>query len=459
MMKRESKSTEQGTRPNQTFTLNPQPFPILKAGVLLNDKKIERILARLEKVANVPADHFQALYIKTIHNYAEFVQELPASHVRGFNHSRGLLVLGLERALNALILYRKEFPLKGIKPDDMSRRWALYTYGIFTAALFYGVGQVLATYIVYLSDKRGVQGERWVATTGPMTKTKYTHYRFVFDSVNRDALAARAASVLAQLLMPKIGFDWLASDINVFDYWLAILQNDEAHGGLFAKMILIAQREAIENYAALAQASVHMHQMDENAELGAEKEETQTLDETAEEKTKNADVEHKESVGSKLVIPGVSPGAEITANSIIGAQGGELMLQLFLNWLRIAVFKNPYFSINNANSNVIVNHQGIFIRGQELIQQFMRDANIKANIGEVVQALQKKTVSVVRQKTSSGSQTYFVVQDLTKVINGEHLPAVQKSMNVPNITNLQSTYPGLPKQNLLHRFTPTGKPS
>ena len=52
--------------------------------------------------------------------------------------------------------------------------------------------------------------------------------------------------------MPPLGFNWIASDKEIFAYWLAILENDEDSAQLMAKYVIPAEwelKEAIEQQA------------------------------------------------------------------------------------------------------------------------------------------------------------------------------------------------------------------
>jgi|GEM_PF-5083541 len=428
-------SSEKNSHKN-AFSLPTPPFPVQSAEELLHHKKTQRNLMQIQKLANAPKEHYDALYLNTLFNYARYVQTLPASQVSGYTSLGGLLELGIERSLRALTLYRKEFPLNGIPPEDMSRQWALYTYALFTAGLFYGVGQVAATYIVSLCDKRGRESARWLPLTGPMTNTSFSHFRYTLDSVNRDALAARATPLIAQLLMPRVGFEWIASDIEVLDYWLAILQNDEKYGGLLAKILMLAHQDLLEQNTVLDTTDTTAHTLET-----IEKDLTEFLQPTekppASAPEDSLSLETQQEIMDGLIAAGFGPSVEISASKILGPNGSESLGQIFVNWLRYIVGrKNP------MATNVLIGRDSIALQGQEVIRAFMQENKVTADISTVVQALQKEFLSIARQASAGGVKTYFVINDVTLLLNGGSLPSSSSNISTP-VTSKQSAYPNL----------------
>ena len=127
---------------------NPSIYPIRSAKALLDKPKIARILKKLasKEMVNIPSLHYQALYLNVLENYAYFTQGLPAIKFISHNYHNGLLELGIERTFKALQSYRLEHPVEHLEPDKVPVKLARWTYALFTAALFYGLGQVEAIY-------------------------------------------------------------------------------------------------------------------------------------------------------------------------------------------------------------------------------------------------------------------------------------------------------------------------
>lgn len=215
----------------------PSHYPVLSAQTLLKQGKIDTFLRRLKGLAYVTDDYWEQLYQPVIVAFVEFVQGLPAVKYKSFNHYKGWIALGLRRSLETLAMHRVNNPIKNLTPDKVPAKDALLTYALFTAGFFYGLGQIPATYWVMMCNNRGLHGERWNPIAGKM-ETQGEYYRYSFEKSNRDALANYLTPILAKMLMPESGFTWLSCDKDLFEAWLALLQNDVERGGIIAQMII-----------------------------------------------------------------------------------------------------------------------------------------------------------------------------------------------------------------------------
>lgn len=213
----------------------PPHYPVLSAAELLRGKQVKPLITQLQTLAFVPEPIFNEYYLKIIHRYAEFVQGLPATQVENFNYHGGLLELGIRRALQTLAWYRREYPIRQYTPEQVPVRQVIWSYALFTAGLFYGLGQVVATYFVMQCEENGAPIQRWNPVSGPMDPKDF--YRYSFETIRRDDLAARSTPGLALSTMSAEKVGWIAKDIDIYNQWLAILLNDADHAGLFAKLI------------------------------------------------------------------------------------------------------------------------------------------------------------------------------------------------------------------------------
>jgi hypothetical protein len=240
----------------------PSHFPIREPATLLEYRNIAPYVAQMPKIVNAPKEYYDALYKAPLLGLANFVQGLPASKINQFSHYGGLLELGCRRALKTLQHYRQEYPITNIKPENMPPRLALWTYALFTAGLFYGIGEVIATYWVGVCDDQGKHSIHWEPFKGPMSQLG-THYLYCFESINRDQLAARSTPLVAKHLLPIQGYNWIASDKEIFSYWLALLQNDDRGAGVLAKMVRHAHDLLLQEIPLQQVGNVNMPFMDE----------------------------------------------------------------------------------------------------------------------------------------------------------------------------------------------------
>lgn len=230
-------SSTNGKPPQKISKRLPSHYPVFTAETILKNNKVDALVRRLKALAYITDDYWEQLYQPVIIGFIEFVQGLPAVKYQSFNHYKGWIALGLRRALQTLAMHRHNNPAKALSPDKIPAKDALLTYALFTAGFFYGLGQIPATYWVVMCNNRGLQGERWNPIAGNMA-TQGDYYRYSFEKTNRDALANYLTPILAKILMPESGFTWLSNDKDLFEAWLALLQNDVDRGGIIAQMII-----------------------------------------------------------------------------------------------------------------------------------------------------------------------------------------------------------------------------
>ena len=232
----------------------PMLLPIESSKRLLQSPKISHVLPQLQKIVYTTDAQYQNLYLKSLENFAEFVQQLPSRRNFHFNHNGGMLLLGLLRAFQTLRLYREQTPIKSYARDKVPSNIALWSYALYTAALFLGVGEIYATYWVSLCDAHGEFKQRWQPKTGPMMQYDASHYRYSFEQETRDTIAHLDTLVVAEKLLPKEGLEWIASDKYVYELWSAILTGDNGRAGPFAGFILPTEDILLEQHKDLIES-------------------------------------------------------------------------------------------------------------------------------------------------------------------------------------------------------------
>ena len=228
------------------FKKTPGEFRLQSYDQLLNRKHIQHYLRTLPHLVNAPQPIYDAIYLSSIESFANYCQTLPAFHVNPYNFPGGLLELGIARGHTALSIYRKEEPITGIKPEAMPAKTALWTYAIFTAGLFYGIGYLASHFWITQCNKKGENGKTWHPFEGAMEKQQGEYFRFCYETDQRDHLRNRVSPLLARQMMSPIGFNWLSKDKEIFEYWLSILENDENAARLMAKYVIPAEWQLIE---------------------------------------------------------------------------------------------------------------------------------------------------------------------------------------------------------------------
>ncbi|KAE9541380.1 TraI domain-containing protein [Ursidibacter maritimus] len=244
-----------------------QPLP---AAELLNTPLRQQYLSTIWQNVSMTPEMFKTFYREPIEKYAEMVQLLPASESHHHSHIGGMLDHGLEVISIAAKLRQSYILPQNAIPEEQSKQRDVWTAVVIYAALLHDIGKCAVDIEVVLRD-----GSRWFPWQG-IPKQPY-NFRYI-KGRNYD-LHPALGGFFANLLIPKSAFDWIAPFPKAFSdlmYFVAghtdksgilseIIQKADqisvtmALGGdpnklaekpqmSFAKQLLIALRQVIENY-------------------------------------------------------------------------------------------------------------------------------------------------------------------------------------------------------------------
>lgn len=239
----------------------PSILPILSAEVLLETERRQQLLKVLPSLSQLPSKEYQGLYLRLIHYFAEFVQQLPETKSGYFPYAGGLLDHGLERAVRALALSRNYITSEeqGDTKEALLKQ-AMLRYAVFTAALLYDLGRLTTKINVVICDADGRTVKPWYPYEGSMIG-QGTHYKYEFDKGNWDYLRVMVTPLLARQLMSKAsglthdklisardGFSWIAQDKEILETWFALFKEDVRQLSALLAIIPLADAQVIANY-------------------------------------------------------------------------------------------------------------------------------------------------------------------------------------------------------------------
>lgn len=225
---------------------------VLTAKQLLTGEKREEHLKSIKSLLNLPPKLYDSLYYKAIEHFVEFVQELPDTGT--FLRSSTFLDHGIERAARALSLCLTYFFPEEKTLQNISSQQALWIYAVFSAALLLDIGKLAVKYQVDIANKEGVKIKEWLPYSGPLT-AQGKFYIYSISKENRDYLRRLVTGLLARQLLtypePATegkttigGFNWIASNPEVLEAWLSIMQGEGKPVG-FLRVIPMAEAEIL----------------------------------------------------------------------------------------------------------------------------------------------------------------------------------------------------------------------
>ncbi|MFT0137384.1 MobH family relaxase [Alcanivoracaceae bacterium MT1] len=205
------------------------------------------LVSTLKGLSGVPESHWQRLYQALLDRFAVLVQLLPASEAHHHAGPGGLLRHGLEVAHNALLLRRGILLPPNASPEEQASQQDLWTYACFTGALLHDLGKPVVDQAITLYHADG-SSHTWTPVSGPMPEGSQYQMTFRRERIHRQH--ERIAPLLAPILLPQHGLDWLASAPTLLDAWLAAIQGAMEDAGPLGAIIAKADRRSIaENLA------------------------------------------------------------------------------------------------------------------------------------------------------------------------------------------------------------------
>lgn len=386
-------------------------FPVLSANLLLADTKYQQLLENLKNLVSMSPPDFEKYYLKVIHHFAEFVQQLPETKISYYSHSAGILDHGLERAYLALSQCRAYFVPQESTQQELSAEQSLWCYAVFTAGLLADIGKVVTRHAVYLCERDGQLQTKWDPYSGSMLgQGKY--YIYEFEDSYRIPLQNGLTPLLAYQLLTQTddaqkkspqhdgfahGFAWIASNPDVLEAWFLMLNLENAGGGRIvrtvpdAQALLLAQQL---NLAALAaQMSVGtMPSSDWNlpnkAEQGLNKESFfGAKDHTKEGGTASAKgYMHTPFGPAESNWRTVSTAATSAITGTIASSIAPTLTEgiAFFNWLKQALSSGKIAS-NKASSGIFNVNEGVLLTNQ-VFQLYASQNNKNASQMQLAQA-------------------------------------------------------------------------
>tara|TARA_A100001391_G_scaffold158059_1_gene116348 strand:+ start:1433 stop:3289 length:1857 start_codon:yes stop_codon:yes gene_type:complete len=213
-------------------------FEVQRADALLAPHN--GLISTLKGLAGVPESHWQRLYQALLDRFAALVQLLPASEAHHHAGPGGLLRHGLEVAHNALLLRRGILLPPNASPEDQASQQDLWTYACFTGALLHDLGKPVVDQEITFYQTNG--------SGRPMPEGSQYQMTFRHGRVHRQH--ERIAPLLAPILLPQHGLDWLTSAPTLLDAWLAAIEGAMEDAGPLGAIIAKADRRSVaENLA------------------------------------------------------------------------------------------------------------------------------------------------------------------------------------------------------------------
>ncbi|WP_172464980.1 TraI domain-containing protein [Legionella birminghamensis] len=218
---------------------------IITVEQILAEEKRNQLLQQITENCALEPARFDSICTTLIHNLVNHTQLLPETSNSYYSQPGGLIDHALNRTEAALNLFKQYLIVE--ENVSYSEEQKLWQYALLSAALLQGIGKLQIDLTVELFDNHGQFLKQW----NPLLENLIlvgSHYSYSFQKESDIEFRKRLNLLMARLLMPSSGFAWIASNPEVLQVWLALLNEDVYSAGTLGAILIRADAIALQRY-------------------------------------------------------------------------------------------------------------------------------------------------------------------------------------------------------------------
>jgi integrating conjugative element relaxase (TIGR03760 family) len=246
-----------------SFFIPPKDRLIIRSGIELL-KPYNSQIKEIRAIAGLSGKYWDQLYLKTLCNLAEYIQELPASEAHHHSDRGGLLHHTVDTALFALRARRGKLLPPNAEAEIMARDKDVWTYAVFTAAIGHDLGKPISDIKVTLLDKHGGSLGDWQPLLGHMSATVKSvnphEYRIQYLRGRIYSAHERSSPFIVHHIIPPVGLSWLRVSPELFFAWTSLMTGHAEDSGILGKLVQDADKLSVASNLAGDQVSTEPQQ-------------------------------------------------------------------------------------------------------------------------------------------------------------------------------------------------------
>ncbi|WP_183131921.1 MobH family relaxase [Pseudomonas aeruginosa] len=211
-------------------------IPPLSSMELLGTPRRRQLLENIWQRASLSKQQFEEIYRRPLANYAELVQQLPASENHHHAHPGGMIDHGLEIVAYALKVRQTYLLPIGAAPESQSAQAEAWSAAAAYGALAHDIGKIVVDLQVELQD-----GSTWHPWNGPINQP----YRFKYVKSREYQLHGAASALLIHQLLPRTALDWLSRFPELWAQLIYLFAGQYEHAGILGEIIVKADQASV----------------------------------------------------------------------------------------------------------------------------------------------------------------------------------------------------------------------
>lgn len=204
---------------------------VKRAAHLLQNRQYHQLMNHLRDLSLLDVSDYESCYQTLVQHFVEYVQLLPAT-LKG----------GLSGLLSESLFYAY-YNLKALVEEKKEEADSLLRYTVFSAGLLRRSAFIVERFKVIITNEEGLYLDEWNAFDGSLCDQGAQYYKIFPMGPLLTANHQILTGMIVKLLMPKIGFDWIASDLELFHEWLSTLEVETYTDGRVGRALSYIRRE------------------------------------------------------------------------------------------------------------------------------------------------------------------------------------------------------------------------
>lgn len=224
---------------------SPPDHLICKSGAeLLAEDSRKRMVVLIKRSVSVTPEVWDAHYLHALQQFAELVQEHPASRNHHHSDRGGLLDHTLEVTLRALRLSAGVILPPGAEPEDLLHNTERWRFGVFISALMHDVGKIIGDQETVFKDRNG-KYVRWQPWHGPMPIGVPYIYRYrETKALHIHGLHEKLGITLLPFVLTPKASEWLTSDRQLLGQMMDTMAASATGAGVIGELVRKSDRSS-----------------------------------------------------------------------------------------------------------------------------------------------------------------------------------------------------------------------
>lgn len=236
-------------KPNQNEVVQTLPkYSIARSGKdLLNTSERQALIRKIKRLFSITEEVWANHYLYAIEQFAELVQEVPASEIHHHSKTGGLIDHTLE-ALHAGIRIAQGYVLPpNSEPEHIASASDRWRFGAFIAILAHDMGKIV-TDIEVVYRERGGEFQHWHPWYGNIPVEAEYSYRYKKRAGNTKiakSLHEKAAMSLLPRLLTRKAAQWVFEDTELLAQLFSTVTHSTFGGQAIAEIVRTADSASV----------------------------------------------------------------------------------------------------------------------------------------------------------------------------------------------------------------------